>query len=392
MTISPVYSTMDSESNKSPIRLTTTNSSTGGTSSLSGESIENGSILHLRLSFSSNGIQLLPPYLERPLNLSSENSDYSLPDIQSFLSVLSNLSTPVRSSSISQSLPSFNHLPPSTTNNTSSTSSTSSSHLNGHTPLSTSISSSSSSSSSSSTSPSLISEKKRPSHLRSSSLSLERIPEPSSPLKKHREVSPSTLENTLSSCHRAKRIRSASSHQLETSKKKEMEEKSSRKEEKQVGITYMNLPFHAKKDELKAFFESCGPVKQYQFMLGNNRSFRGIAHVTYETPESATKALKLNNTVFRGREVSVCYTDFSLLPRNPHSQSKELPSLLNSRSKRSRSDHYYSSTTATRSASQKASTVLLENLPMGLTLDQIHDEACKNGNVVKVDWANRSKT
>lgn len=67
-----------------------------------------------------------------------------------------------------------------------------------------------------------------------------------------------------------------------------------------------NLHFHAAEDEVKKFFEKCGPVESVRIPLNAGGKSKGFAFVTYEHSMNAEAAVeKLDKATFRGRAIHV---------------------------------------------------------------------------------------
>jgi len=67
-----------------------------------------------------------------------------------------------------------------------------------------------------------------------------------------------------------------------------------------------NLHFYAVEDEVKKFFEKCGPVESVRIPLNAGGKSKGFAFITYEHSMSAQAAVeKLDKSTFRGRAIHV---------------------------------------------------------------------------------------
>ncbi|KAI5286263.1 Splicing factor, partial [Ascosphaera aggregata] len=66
-----------------------------------------------------------------------------------------------------------------------------------------------------------------------------------------------------------------------------------------------NLVYTAEEKDLRELFESCGTIESVRVPKKVDGSGKGFGFVVFESPEAATTALSMENTVFRGREVHV---------------------------------------------------------------------------------------
>jgi nucleolin len=64
-----------------------------------------------------------------------------------------------------------------------------------------------------------------------------------------------------------------------------------------------NISFKSDQNSIQRHFSSCGPVKAVRIALGDDGRAKGFAHVEFESPESAQKALELNGAALDGREL-----------------------------------------------------------------------------------------
>lgn len=54
------------------------------------------------------------------------------------------------------------------------------------------------------------------------------------------------------------------------------------------------MSFRSTEDSIAHFFSKCGPVKAVRIAMGDDGRAKGFAHVEFETPDAAQKALELN--------------------------------------------------------------------------------------------------
>ena len=64
-----------------------------------------------------------------------------------------------------------------------------------------------------------------------------------------------------------------------------------------------NLSFKTTQNSLSSFFSECGDIKDVRIPMGDDGRPRGFAHVEFESPEAAKKALEYNGENLDGREL-----------------------------------------------------------------------------------------
>lgn len=64
-----------------------------------------------------------------------------------------------------------------------------------------------------------------------------------------------------------------------------------------------NISFQTTQQSLEKHFSKCGPIKAVRVAMGDDGRVKGFAHVEFETPEAAQKALELNGAPCDGREL-----------------------------------------------------------------------------------------
>lgn len=64
-----------------------------------------------------------------------------------------------------------------------------------------------------------------------------------------------------------------------------------------------NISFKTQQGNLERFFSQCGPVKAVRIAMGDDGRAKGFAHVEFETPEAAQKALEMNGATLDDRQL-----------------------------------------------------------------------------------------
>jgi polyadenylate-binding protein 2 len=73
-----------------------------------------------------------------------------------------------------------------------------------------------------------------------------------------------------------------------------------------------NVDYGASPEEIQAHFGSCGPINRVTILLDKFTGHpKGYAYVEFQEPSLVGNAIVLNESVFRGRNLKVCYS-FSL--------------------------------------------------------------------------------
>ena len=69
-----------------------------------------------------------------------------------------------------------------------------------------------------------------------------------------------------------------------------------------------NVDYGASPEEIQAHFGSCGPINRVTILLDKFTGHpKGYAYVEFQEPSLVANAIVLNESVFRGRNLKVCY-------------------------------------------------------------------------------------
>lgn len=92
-------------------------------------------------------------------------------------------------------------------------------------------------------------------------------------------------------------------------KRDNFDRKDNRGDSKTKTIFVGNLSFNSTEEDIKSFFESCGPIVSVRLAMGDNGRAKGFCHIDFETEEAVENALKKNGEELDGRQLKVDKTN-----------------------------------------------------------------------------------